>query len=116
MRVLKLSFVILIALIIGISANSYFIKNTTDKFESALDKAKTSEDFVKLYSDFKKAENIISLTVSHEDLTNIEDAFAEIIGASISNDTNSIITVKSRLKESLRHLGRLSGFNFESIL
>lgn len=116
MKVLKLAYAILIVLIIGISINSYYIKRTTDSLEKELSIAETSEDFKRLYKDFKKAENIISLTVSHEDLTNIEEGFAEIIGASIANDSNSVAITKSRLKESLKHLGRLSGLNIESIL
>ena len=116
MKLLKLSYVILIALIIGISINSYYIRNTTDRLDVALDAANTAEDFENIYSEFKEAENIISLTVSHDDLTKIEEGFAEIIGAAYSNDTQTVLTIKSRLKESLRHLGRLSGFNIESIL
>ena len=54
--------------------------------------------------------------MSHDDLTNIEEAFAEIIGAARAGNEIGLITLKSRLRDSLEHLGRLSSINLDSIL
>lgn len=116
MKATKASIIILIILVITVSFNSYYIRNVSKTLTLRLDAASTSEEFLAIYDSFKKAEKIISLTVSHEDLTNIEDGFAEITGASRVGDEKNVEIVKSRLKESIRHLGRLSGVNLDSIL
>lgn len=116
MKALKAAYLILIILIIAVSLNSYYIGRVSEKLTEELYKAETSDDFEKLYKNFKKASDIISLTVSHDDLTNIEEGLAEIIGASQSNEKGTVITIKSRLIESFKHLRRLSGINPDSIL
>lgn len=68
------------------------------------------------YKIFKKNENFISITVSHDDLTNIEDGFAELVGYLRVGDADGAEVVKSRLINSLEHLKRLSGINFDSII
>ena len=74
-----------------------------------------SEQIRTLYEDFRKDERYISLSVSHEDLTNIEEAFAEMIGAAEVADAAQFTVAKSRLEDALSHLGRLSGINTDSI-
>ena len=69
-----------------------------------------------LYEDFKKRETFISLTVNHEDLTNIEESFSEIIGCLSVGDADGARITKNRLLDSLEHLRRLSGFNIDAII
>ena len=76
---------------------------------------KCEKDARELYETFKEKETFISLTVNHEDLTDIENSFAEIIGAAKSGDIDGVITIKSRLISALTHLGRLTGINLDSI-
>lgn len=68
------------------------------------------------YAAFRRRERFINLTVSHEDLTNIEADFAECIGAAMAGDAEQVIIAKNRLLDALSHLRRLSGFNPDSIL
>ena len=75
-----------------------------------------SDSFSKCYERFKIYESYISLTVSHRDLTDINDAFRTIIAAGEVGDTDEMIITKNRLKGSLEHLRRLSGINLDSIL
>ena len=122
MKAVKISVLFLIILTVSVYANSLYIGYITDniaiKIENITtdDIAKASSEFEKVFEEFKKAEKYISITVSHDDLTNIEDSFSEIIGAAKAGNTVGVITVKSRLKDSLLHLGRLSGINIDSIL
>ena len=74
------------------------------------------EEYESIHEDFKSKEVYISLTVNHEDLTDVESSFAEIIGAAKANDEKAITTIKSRLIDSLEHLRRLSGISLDSIL
>lgn len=69
-----------------------------------------------LFNEFTKKERFISLTVSHDDLTNIEDDFVEMIGyLSVKNHNDAKVT-KSRLVHSLEHLRRLSSFSIDAII
>ena len=69
-----------------------------------------------LYEDFMKKESYLSITVSHNDMTSIEDCFVEMIGYISVNDIDNATVVKYRLKSSLEHLRRLSGFNIDAII
>ena len=69
-----------------------------------------------IYDRYKRRETFISLTVNHEDLTNIEEGFDEIIGYLSVNDTDGALVIKSRLIGSLEHLRRLSGFTIDAII
>lgn len=71
--------------------------------------------FEAAYEKFERREKFVSLTVSHSDLTSIEDAFCDIIGAGIAKDKEEMIKTKTRLINSLEHLRRLSGINIDSI-
>ncbi|MBO5101676.1 MAG: DUF4363 family protein [Clostridia bacterium] len=69
-----------------------------------------------LFTEFKKKEPYISITVSHDDLTNIEDGFAELIGYLSVEDKDGAEVTKYKLENALLHLRRLSGFNIDSII
>lgn len=77
---------------------------------------KCEKDARELYETFKKKETFISLTVNHEDLTNIEESFSEIIGYLSIGDADGARVTKNRLLDSLEHLRRLSGFNIDAII
>ena len=115
MKSVKIAITFLLLLICIILLNSFYIINTTKKLSDALD-TESYESYESVAKEFQKHERYISLTVSHDDLTNIEEAFAELIGAANAGDEEKLTTIKSRLKDSLDHLGRLSGINLDSIL
>ena len=75
-----------------------------------------AEVFKRSFEHYKSAERYISLTVSHEDLTSIEDCFCEMIGYLKVGDKDNAEVTKGRLINSLEHLRRLSGFNIDSII
>ncbi len=64
---------------------------------------------------FSSRELFISLSVSHEDLSDIKMLLYEIKGALAAYDLDAAIIAKSRLDDALLHLGRLSSLNIESI-
>lgn len=93
------------------------LREVTAGFEiGEKDAARLTAEAREIYEIFKKKELFISLTVNHEDLTNIEEGFAEMIGCLSVGDTDGAQITKSRLIDSLEHLGRLSGFNFDAII
>ena len=76
----------------------------------------TNEEAERIFDKFLKREHYISLSVSHEDLTMIEDCFCEMIGYLKVGDRDNAEVTKGRLINSLEHLRRLSGFNYDSII
>ena len=120
MKVKITAAVILILVLIFVSVNAAVIgQKAKDYGERVGALSPTDENIAEkitaLYEEFKTDERYISLTVSHDDLTNIEAAFAEMIGAARAESHEQFIITKSRLEDALSHLGRLSGINFDSI-
>lgn len=112
-----------VALLIGVLAFvtintvilSKEIEEITDRV-AALEPSGYSEGAMLIYDEFKSRSKYMSLTVSHEDLRDIEDRFVEMIGyISVGDEDNARVT-KDRLTRSLEHLRRLSGFNIDAII
>lgn len=117
----KPAILIFIFLFAAIVLNSVFINNTVHEIYSisAESTCDDIEDIKKLYGEifeiYRKKELFISLSVSHDDLTDIDVFFSEMKGAIIANDLESALIAKSCLENALHHLGQLSSFNIESI-
>ena len=122
MKAVRIAGIVLLLLLTSVILNSIYISKITEKFADRIqeidtDNLETATEILKnIREDFKKAEKFISITVSHDDLTNIEEGFADIIGAAEAGMKVDVITIKSRLEDALRHLGRLSSINFDSII
>lgn len=122
MKAFKIATAVLVLLIVAILLNSIFIGRISEDLAErikALDLENmeiAAREAEEIYSDFKRAEKYISITVSHDDLTNIEESFSDIMGAFDANMKSDIIIIKSRLSDALSHLGRLSGINLDSII
>lgn len=69
-----------------------------------------------VFADFMKSETYMSITVNHDDLTNIEGLFSEMVGQLKVGDREGAEVTKDRLLDALRHLRRLSGINFDSVV
>ena len=113
--------IIFSALLTGVIANSVFVGRTAERLKSEIanlnctDIESVKSEFERIHSDYKKHERFISLTVSHDDLTNIDESFSDISGAIEAKDESLLLTAKSRLEDALSHLRRLSGINPDSI-
>ena len=119
MKAAVFSFLILGVVLISVVLNSIFVSKSICEIKTMLEDAPSDTDSYKEYSHiyevYMKKQKYIGFTVSHEDLTNIEREFNEILGAIEANDAESLIIAKSRLIGSLSHLRRLSGINADSI-
>ena len=89
------------------------VRESVELIDDAQDKLAAAKD---AQEKFNKREVYVSLTVNHEDLTNIEESFAEMIGYLEVGDTDGAYVTKSRLISSLGHLWRLSSVNLDSII
>lgn len=77
---------------------------------------RAASDIKRIREKYEGTSRYISIFVTHDDLTNIEDLLAELEGCLSVKDTKEAYVVKMRLINSLEHLRRLSGINLESII
>ena len=116
--------ILAICLFVGILSfavtNTLVLQNLTERLISEIEEVSINEfaldKLLKIDEKFKKTEIYIAMTVSHDDLTNIEDCFAEMEGYLSVGDTNGAEVSKSRLISFLEHLRRLVGFNIDTLI
>ena len=116
-----LAIILLILVIAFVSVNTVIldrqIERTTEEVKGlVVDNPGAIDEADRLYSDFMRREKYMSITVSHDDLTSIEDCFVEMIGYLSVRDAPNAEVTKSRLIGCLEHLRRLSGFNIDAII
>ena len=121
MKAVRVAAILLIITLLTVVINSIVLKGIIDEITDEVVKAEEEDaelalkEYSEIFEKYKKKSSYISLTVNHEDLTDIENSFAEIIGAARGGDIVGVITIKSRLVSALTHLGRLTGINLDSI-
>ena len=121
MRDKVLSILLLTLIICFVITNTILVDKQINEIMLAVEKLDVTDEDArnnaeKIYSDFMIKQRYISLTVNHEDMTNIEDCFVEMIGFLSVNDTQNAEVAKYRLRNSLEHLRRLSGYNIDAII
>ena len=93
------------------------IKNMTEEVQAIdISSAEAIDKATEIFNDFKKMESYISLTVNHDDLTNIKDCFVGMIGYLSVGDIDEAEVTKDRLTSYLEHLRRLSTFTVDAII
>lgn len=117
---IKITAVVLALLVFcTVTVNSLVISYNIDKiYDAVLNAPESIENagvYESIYEDFKRRERYISITVSHEDLGDIRNSFAEVVGAYRAKNEEDLIIAKSRLTEALLHLRRLCSVNLDSI-
>lgn len=121
MKIVRLAYALLILSLLFVATNSFILTNLISETIAEIDDGKDEsaelalEKYTRVYEKFRNKEKYISLTVNHTDISGVDAAFAEMIGAAEAGDLTSVITIKSRLRDSLDHLRRLCGINFYSI-
>ncbi len=116
MKAKLFAYITVFGIFLFVICNTVFLDITLGEFANEVNLINTAEAASEFKAQFEKKEIFISLTVSHDDLTNIEEEVAELVGAFSVNDTEEAEIIKNRLKSSLEHLRRLSGFNLDSII
>ena len=119
MKATVIAVLILSIVLTSVFLNSFFISRGIEDIIAKLEKAPSTLESYDLYKEifkeYTKKQRFIGLTVSHDDLTNIESEFHEILGSIEAQDEETLIIAKSRLIGALYHLRRLSGINADSI-
>ncbi len=123
MKVKITAVALMIIIISAVIINTVLLNGSIERHTGLVYEFEISDDFAEsekrareIYEDFRQSETYISILVNHNDLTNIEDIFAEMIGCLSVGDTDGAKIAKSRLIDALSHLKRLSGVNIDSII
>ena len=121
MKSVHFAYAVFLILLTAVLINSLSIGRIMNSIENEVrlaeenDMERAEKEYTEIYDKYRKFELYISLSVDHDDLSDIESSFAEIIGAARAEDKGSVITIKSRLCDNLRHIRRLAGINLHSI-
>ena len=121
---IKITAIVIIVLVLSSSAlNTLFLHNEIQRLISLTESLKPDEppesalaDAEELRVEFMKVEKIMSITVNHNDLTDIEEIFSEMIGYLKVEDYDGARVAKSRLEDALKHLRRLTGLNIDAVI
>ena len=121
MKVKIFSVVLLILLICAVATNTIFLTRCIDKILSDVEALDTKNAEARnfgeeIFDNYKRAEFFLSLTVSHNDLADVNSYFTEMNAYLALGNAEEACVAKSRLTDTLTHLRRLSGFNFGSFL
>ena len=114
MKSVRIAAVVLMLTILLVVANSFVVRELIDGVIEDVESA-APQEYEEIFANFKRIEKYISLSVDHEDMMDIDLAFAELIGMVKVGDSEGAEVTKSRLRYSLEHLRRLSGMNIDSI-
>ena len=118
----KIIAVVLLLIVISfVSVNTIIIDKHIDEIIKEVNGIETDSKSAidmsrEIFDKFKRMETFIGLTVNHDDITNIEDCFVEMVGYLSIGDDDEAEVVKNRLTNSLEHLRRLSTFTFDAII
>ena len=112
---------VMLLVITLVSTNSFILHKSITEFIKDAEKMSVSgedaySEAEKMKQRFDVKERFISLTVSHDDLTNIEECYSELVGYLKVDMKDEAEVTKSRLIDALSHLRRLSGINIDSII
>ena len=124
MKVKIFAFLLMLTIIVSVLINTHFVDKTISEMISEVEAIKISEDNIDAalcaaqnsLKNFKEKELYISLTVNHQDLTSIDESYAEMLGNLYVGESSAAEVTKNRLLCSLVHLRRLSGINFDAII
>ena len=107
--------VALAVILVFVGVNTYIVNARIGNIIDEVEASGSYEDAARVREKFMRCERYISITVSHDDLTNIEDLFSEY-EAELREDSDDAEITKSRLINALSHLRRLSGINIDSVV
>ena len=121
MKVKILSVVLLFFLLGAVIANTFFLTRKIEQIISDIQSAPTENTndsigrITEIFDNYQKAEGFLSLTVSHNDLSDINGYFTELMAYLSLGNAEEASVAKSRLIDALLHLKRLSGWNIQAI-
>lgn len=103
---------------------SSYIREKTDGFLSRIeeigvpdgdDLEKEQDAYEKLFSEWKRKSFIFNISATNQDILQIEEAFASVVGSCRANDREQYAVETKRLSSMFSHLKKRFEFNLNSI-
>ena len=124
MKERAMAIVLLVVVIISVVSNTLLLCSKLDHIIYRIERlnfnetnnSETKTEAEEIYKEYQAYYLFLGLTVSHDDLTNIDNCFIELLGYISINNFDEAAVAQSRLINSLEHLRRLCGFNIEAII
>ena len=124
MRTKILAVIIFSATVVAVFVNNYYLDEAIEEIIEAVeeleiagnDSDELSEEAEEVRSLYRARQTYISLSVSHGDLTDIEEMLSELAGQLRVGAMEEAEVTKGRLIDALWHLRRLSGVNIDSVV
>ena len=110
--VIILGFVILSTVSVAIRANS-LLNNFSEYVEENVFTDTSSLEIIS--EEYEKLKRFMTLFIREDDIRETEMYLQDIISAAETNDSEALMTAKSRLMLHIEQLRRLSVFSFEAI-
>lgn len=116
-----LASVLFIVIIASVTINTIILQKKIDETIEKVENLYIEDNGTKsraedIFDEFQQCEKYISITVNHDDITEIENSFVEMLSFINVGNTDDAEVMKSRLIHSLEHLRRLCGFNIDAII
>lgn len=121
MKVKILSVVLLILLLAAVIINTALLTRRVDQIASEVQSVSMENTtdamgrIMEIFDNYQRAEGFLSLTVSHNDLADINECFTELMAYLTLGNAEEASVAKSRLIDALMHLKRLSGWNIQAV-
>ena len=121
MKVKILSVVLLILLLAAVIINTALLTRRVDQITSEVQSVSMENTtdamgrIMEIFDNYQRAEGFLSLTVSHNDLADINECFTELMAYLTLGNAEEASVAKSRLMDALLHLKRLSGWNIQAV-
>ena len=121
MKVKILSVVLLFFLLTAVIINTTLLTRRVNQITyeiQSVSMENTTESMgriMEIFDNYQSSEGFFSLTVSHNDLSDINGCFTELMAYLSLGNAEEASIAKSRLIDALMHLKRLSGWNIQAI-
>ncbi len=121
MKIKIFSVVLLTILFVAVTINTVFLTRRIDQIITDVNSISTentteaTERSKEIFDKHKKSEGFLSLTISHNDLADINGYFTEMIAYLSIENAEEAGVAKSRLIDALTQIKRLSGWNIQAV-
>lgn len=111
-----ISAIILVIIFVFVGVNAHVLDGIIEELEASVAEWQPddAEELSKIKKEYERHARYINLTVSHNLTSEVEEAFAEAEGAVVAGEDAT--EAKSRLKDAIGQLRRLTRFSFDSII
>ncbi len=118
MKAFVISLTALIVMILLIITNAIYISNKSQEFYTlaSLLTPETNNEFITLYDEWKKAESIFSISISHKDIDNLNIALSVLKEKYENKEDDGFYEYKALLMNYIKEIKDKEAFALDNII